>query len=708
MVLSPVFLAHQALSTRMARAFHPRRAPRLRRLIRPADLARLACLPFIFGLPARLAQTGRPGLVARLSLLTLLVLTAASAAPVNATPAISLDHLNLLKGTIETPAGPLPVWYIYAEPTAAGYRPVGAAGEGISCVDDVARALLVYLEHYELTGDTSSLDHARDAISFLAYTRQSDGTYANFVDDRGRLNLTGITSRPGINWWMARAMWGLAKALVVFESIDPGYARSISHLLAPSVDKLAQTVRASVRGSDPGSVIVGGGADVSAIFLMAISLLHTFEPDPELEQIATALALGLRSAQAGDAATPPYRAVMPNPGSPAVWTGWGSHGMEALAMAGIVFGRPEWVSWAAESAHALGSYLVAGPGSLAAQGPAPFRYPQIAYDQSPLVRGLAWLLEATGNPLYSDLAFLGASWLFGNNPAGEPMHHLASGRTFDGIDGDGWRLPGRINYSSGAESTIEGLSMLLALRRMDANGLLHDAFLSRPRGVEPIVFEAEAHLQPLFGRLESHRQDHLAGSRPSGGAYIIMHDGVEVKLTLPHSAVPGGRYRLDLVHGGARSSTVTLYAVAGEELLTAIDIRPDARGDLLRTSHLGELVIGKTQTEMEATTKTEMEAKSIATVRFVVEGGPIALDAILLHPVVMWRHLEGAKGDVLALRNTTDEMQSFTLPLEDVGAIELRLYDQSGQPVDIDWADSKTLRIPPFGFGVGVSVESAT
>ena len=514
--------------------------------------------------------------------------TPAIAAPSHASLALSLDHLNLLKGTIETPSGPLPVWYIYAEPTAAGYRPVEATGEGVACVDDVARALLIYLEHYELTGDPASLDHARDAISFLSYTRQSDGTYANFVDHQGRLNLTGITSRPGVNWWMARAMWGLAKALVVFDSVDPAYARSISELLAPSVQRLVAAVGESSGGAQPTPVIVGGGADVSAIFLMAISLLRSVEPDPELEPIATALALGLRMAQAGDVATPPYRAVMPNPGAPAIWTGWGSHGMEALAMAGIAFERPEWISWAEETSLALGTYLVAGPGALSAQGPAPFRYPQIAYDLSPLVRGFAWLHEATQNPLYSDLAFLGASWLFGNNPAHEAMHHLPSGRTFDGIDGDDWHQRGRINYSSGAESTIEGLSMLLALERMDANGLLRDADLSRPRGAEPIVIEAEAFTQPGFGRVETHRQAHLAGSRPSGGGYVLMHDGSEITLTLPLSSLSEGRFRLDLVHGGARSRPVNLYALTGEAILAELDIHRDAGGDRLRARRTWE------------------------------------------------------------------------------------------------------------------------
>lgn len=653
--------------------------------------------------------------VSSLALTCLLILLLSSPAltatgyPVEA---ISLEHLNALKAWIETPQGPLPIWYVYAEPTAAGYRPVPAAGEGVACVDDVARALLVYLEHYELTGDAASLDHARDAIAFLAYTRQEDGTYANFVMADGRLNLTGVTSRPGVNWWMARAMWGLAKAVQVFKTVDPEEAREIATLLKPSVEKLKDVVkraqpggrlRFAVSGSEPAAtpaqalvepapanpqpapVIAGGGADVSAIFLLAISLLHSAQPDPELEALATALALGLRKAQQGDAATPPYRAVMPSPGSSAVWTGWGSHGMEALGLAGIVFDRPEWVIWAAETAHALGTYIVAGPGALAAQGPAPIPYPQIAYDQSPLVRGLVYLHHATGRPLYSDLALLAASWLFGNNPALEPLHHGPSGRTFDGVDGDAWGARGRVNYNAGAESTIEGLSMLLALARLKPNGLLQDPRLAQPAAHGPLVLEAESYLKPGFGRIETRRERALAGSRPSGDGYIVMHPGAEASLPLP-APLPAGTYRLDLVHGGARIQAATVYVLAGEKLIATLEIGRDAQGDRLRLSRLGLVELGDPR----------------PAIRLVVDGGPLALDGIVVHPAVMWRKARQVQREVVAFRNMTEETQHWALPFAGPGEVQLSLYDEEGAPVAVEWIDDTTVRVPPLGFGIAV------
>ena len=112
-----------------------------------------------------------------------------------------------------------------------------------------------------------------------------------------------------------------------------------------------------------------------------------------------------------------------------------------------------------------------------------------------------------------------------------------------------------------------------------------------------------------------------------------------------------------------------------------------------------------TKAKAKARAQTQTKPKTLATVRLVVEGGPIAVDAILLHPAVMWRHLTGATGDVVAMRNTTGRVQSFTLPIDDENGMKLHLYDQRGQRVEIDGVDLETVQIPPFGFGIGVTVK---
>ena len=230
-------------------------------------------------------------------------------------------------------------------------------------------------------------------------------------------------------------------------------------------------------------------------------------------------------------------------------TGWGHHALEALALAGAVFGNAAWLEAAADIAHSFATYLVAGPGR-SRQGPAPIPYPQIAYDVAPLVRGLVTLYEATGSDLYADLAFLASSWLYGNNPANERMFLPETGAVYDGIDGDGWHAPGRVNYNAGAESTVEGLSILLALEKLQGQGMLASADLRYVDGAGPIVVEAEEYERPGFGWITLRQAAHLDGSRPSGGAYVLLQDGSEIALPV---AAPPGTYRVHLIHGGART-----------------------------------------------------------------------------------------------------------------------------------------------------------
>lgn len=53
-------------------------------------------------------------------------------------------HLDFLTEPIEVAGRPMAIVHIYSE--APAYRWVDASGEGISAVDDIARAVLVYLE----------------------------------------------------------------------------------------------------------------------------------------------------------------------------------------------------------------------------------------------------------------------------------------------------------------------------------------------------------------------------------------------------------------------------------------------------------------------------------------------------------------------------------------------------------------------------------
>ncbi len=76
------------------------------------------------------------------------------------------------------------------------YQPVEAEGEGLGCVDDVARAAILYLRHYEYTNDPVSLKRSKKLLNFLLNMQADNGLFYNFIYsdysiNRGTENVTG-------------------------------------------------------------------------------------------------------------------------------------------------------------------------------------------------------------------------------------------------------------------------------------------------------------------------------------------------------------------------------------------------------------------------------------------------------------------------------------------------------------------------------------
>ena len=63
------------------------------------------------------------------------------------------------------------IYYInvYSQKQNGKYVPIAAPGEGIACVDDSARAVILALEIYESFADKESLEQAEKWLTFLEY-----------------------------------------------------------------------------------------------------------------------------------------------------------------------------------------------------------------------------------------------------------------------------------------------------------------------------------------------------------------------------------------------------------------------------------------------------------------------------------------------------------------------------------------------------------
>src|SRR5262245_28574393 len=127
------------------------------------------------------------------------------------------EHLTSLTWSFRADSSDIAALSIYAEPeeTAAGviYRPRAAAEsgpEGVACLDDVARAVLLGLRAWEQDRDEQGKRLAQQWLSFVAYMQGEDGRFTNFIlDAAGQRNMRGQTSYPGGWWWTVRALYAL-------------------------------------------------------------------------------------------------------------------------------------------------------------------------------------------------------------------------------------------------------------------------------------------------------------------------------------------------------------------------------------------------------------------------------------------------------------------------------------------------------------------
>ena len=440
---------------------------------------------------------------------------------------VNLDHLRFLTEAVEINGTEMALVHIYSE--YPDYKWVDAAGEGLSAVDDVARAALVYLWQHERTGDPELLELARLCLNFVLYMQAEDGAFYNFVTDRaGTINRLGGTSYKSLGWWAMRALWALGEGVRVFNGVDPSYTGR----LAQAYLKTERAVRAgltnygqftAVHGFDVPAWIPGGEPAVASIGLLGMAAYYRAQPNPQTAETMTMIADGIAQYRLGDHLAYPFGLHPVRANAPGFWHDWGAHMPHALVEAGMALGRQDWIDSAAATAE---SFLLR---HLALErfrhiGVVPDRLNQIAYGTNMLVQAYMALYRATGDVRYARWGGLAASWYFGSNMAGVAMYDPVTGRVLDGIDGP---VPWRVNRNAGAESTIEGLMSLIAVADVpEAADLLH---------AQPLPFTSYRVLQAedgqrVVGTPVYYALDWTGEGYVSGGRYVGLGEGQRMRL----------------------------------------------------------------------------------------------------------------------------------------------------------------------------------
>lgn len=300
-------------------------------------------------------------------------------------------------------------------------RPLAAAAEsgleGVACVDDAARGVVLFSDLWSRTGSAAAREWAHGLLEFCLWMTDADGLVTNFVRDwAGTRNEHGATSRRGGLFWQARALRAFERGAGVLGDDRARVA-------------LERVLAALPRDGVP--------PDVRS--LHALTALELAARDERIRVLLSRWCDEISATRDG--------VVLLNSsderGTPHLW----GHLQEGvLASAAVVLGRSELLDAAVRSVDALIVPAIEESFSLPVVQP---------YAVASAVFVVDRLFGATGDARYRGLATDARAWFDGRNSARAPVYDRERGRVSDGIDG------ARLSKNSGAEANIVAATALL-------------------------------------------------------------------------------------------------------------------------------------------------------------------------------------------------------------------------------------------------------
>ncbi|HKZ81906.1 MAG TPA: glycosyltransferase family 4 protein [Pyrinomonadaceae bacterium] len=302
--------------------------------------------------------------------------------------------------------------------------------------DDVARALVVVLMHYQQFADETALPLAAKYLSFLQYAQMPDGRFHNFMNYERR-----FTDEVGSEDTQGRALWGLGTA-VAYGPTEP--ARALARELfekCPKRLKLShpRALAYAICGHYAFLQKYDGAARVRRkLEVLALRLADWYERSRTEEWKWFGEDMTYANAR------------MP----------------QAMLLAAEISGEDRFLRIGLESLDFLLSQTLREgqfdfPGN---RGWLRRKGPRATFGQQPIEAGymaeaLMTAAELTREARYLKLANAAIEWLLGRNRLGVPLYDLATGACADGLESRGPSM------NQGAESGICCLLGLLSVSR---------------------------------------------------------------------------------------------------------------------------------------------------------------------------------------------------------------------------------------------------
>lgn len=617
-------------------------------------------------------------------------------------PLTNLSHLDFLRDRVSPPtqeghttyrlaeSAEIGVLWTYAEPNPDGtFRRVGGGrydaatntwGQGAYNADDISRAAVVYLRHWRQTGAATSRAASYALLRGLTYLQTATGPNAGnvvlWMQPDGTLNPSAEPkelpdpSDSGPSYWLARTVWALGEGYAVWRTADPEFASFLRQRLDLAIAALERQVLVRygtwqvIDGERTPAWLVVDGADASAEAVLGLAAYVEAGGTTAARRALSQFAEGIAALSDGDAREWPFGAVRPWALSRSIWHGWGSQMPAALARAGHVLGDRRLIQPAVTDSAVFTPWLLTSGGPDNGRLPTRVDRSQIAYGVDSRVQSLLAVADATGRDGFRLLAGITAAWYFGANAAGTATYDPATGRTVDGIGGDG-----TVNRNSGAESTIHGLLSMLAL---DARPVVA-ALARQGHVVERIgTTTVEAEQAVLAGGATVVTPDSAwtGESYFSGGSYVLMPAGASARWQVPAGAQP--QLVLPVVDLRPDSPAVTRWSTATRGADQALGkVRHGRIGAQGASPAPGALL------PVTLTGAGELPPGATDLVATSTEGDAV-VDAVMLEPLVS-RYLIGGDGHTTAmLRSAARAPQAVTVTVPGSGAAVIETYDAAG------------------------------
>lgn len=650
----------------------------------------------------------------------------AAAEPAQSPPFTNLAHLDFLLDTVapsevpghttyrldEEPDLTMPWTYADARPggtfeRVGGGGPVdpvtGHWGQGAYNADDISRAAVVYVRHWQLTDDDTSRQKAYELLRSLAYLQTVTGPNAGnvvlWMQPDGELNPSAEPvelpdpSDSGPSYWLARTLWAFGEGYAAFaaDGTDPAFTAFLGDRMSLALDAIDRQVltRYGEFGTSDGMRVplwlIVDGADASAEAVLGLAAYVQAVPDDtaaaeSLRQLAEGIAL----MSAGEVNSWPYGAILPWAQSRSMWHAWGSQMPAALAEASEVLGDASLLDPAVLDSSSFTPTLLTAGGPDNGWFPTPSDRVQIAYGADSRVQSLLAVADASGSTGFAELAAIQAAWFFGANRASEAMYDPATGVTYDGIQPDG-----TINRNSGAESTIHGLLTMIALdarpelaeRAANITDViaLHGLTTVEAEDATSTTGEVLAPASAWTGE-SLYSGTTLVLDRRDTATFDLGVDEVD-RWVEPVAWIPED--------GAARSIWRSGGTGAGSL---------DGRGEPQGISPVPGVLLPRVLPVVVDASESALTARVVK--------GEVTLDALLVRPVVSRLHLEGEGGATELVHSSAKSPQQVSVGFDDRTSTA-RVYGPDGDLLsEVQFSGTTTVSVPTGAFAVIATGES--